>query len=299
VTVNMEGDIYFAAAEDLDVELLRCITPDTKVVVLRMRGLRAVGSTAMSMLEYFWTLLRRRNIRLVVSGIQKELEDVMTKTGVRAKIGEANIFFADNNLFQATELAMARAKSIADWERQGEATARIDVRPDRRGTAKEIMNTRCIRFGNKHQLREAMWLMSELHKTTKSISPEPLFLQDREGKLFGELSPWRILETLFAGVDRDAAAEMSDEELKECLRRDFTKPIRLVARTDLARQDSDASVARLLETAVVHDQYVVPICDDDDRVKGLVDMEALARGLRDALLASNGREDATTEDGGG
>ena len=30
VTVNMEGDLYFAAAEDLDYELLECLTPKTR-----------------------------------------------------------------------------------------------------------------------------------------------------------------------------------------------------------------------------------------------------------------------------
>ena len=29
VTVNMAGDVYFAAAEDLDHELLKCLTPQT------------------------------------------------------------------------------------------------------------------------------------------------------------------------------------------------------------------------------------------------------------------------------
>jgi len=157
------------------------------------------------------------------------------------------------------------------------------------------MNTRCIRFGNRHQLREAMWLMSELHKTTKAISPEPLFLQDREGKLFGELSPWLILKTLLASIDVDKARELPDDQVAKLLRRDFTKPIRLVAQTDTTRHSLDTSLARMLKTAVDKEHYVVPICDDDGRVKGLVNMEDLLRGLRDALVAAN----ESTEDGDG
>ena len=34
VTVNMEGALYFAAVEDLDHELLRAITPETRVIVV-------------------------------------------------------------------------------------------------------------------------------------------------------------------------------------------------------------------------------------------------------------------------
>ncbi|NQU42743.1 SulP family inorganic anion transporter, partial [bacterium] len=55
--INMEGDLYFAAVENLDLELHEALTPSTQVVVLRMKGLRAVGSTAMNMMEKFWQSL--------------------------------------------------------------------------------------------------------------------------------------------------------------------------------------------------------------------------------------------------
>lgn len=283
VTVNMEGDIYFAAAEDLDTELLRCIKPETRVVVLRMRGLRAVGSTAMAMLEHYWTLLRERRVHLVVSGIQKELEDVMTSTGVRSKIGETNIFFADNKLFQATELAMARAKSIVDWGRESPSSTHELSPSDRPLAARDLMSKQCIRFGNKHQLREAVWLMSELHEHTKLLSSEPLFLQDREGKLFGELSPWQILASMAAGAEGHDTRDLDDEQVAVLLRRDFTKPIRLIARTDIARESRDSSLARVLEASVENDQQVVPICDEDGRMQGLLSADDLMRGLLQSI----------------
>lgn len=289
VTVNMEGDLYFAAAEDLDAELLKCLTPQTLVVVLRMKRLRAVGSSAMSMLEHFEELLRARSIALVVSGIEKELEDVMTRTGVRAMIGELNIFYADNKLFQSTELALARAWSVADQRaRLAREAGRIEPSQRRHLSASDVMTTRCIRFGNQHQLREAVWLISELNKHTNAISPEPLFLQDREGKLFGELSPWRVLSALAAGTRDVATAELDDAAVAELLRRDFAVPIKGIARTDVQRHTTQASLAALLEASVVNDQHVIPICDSDGRIKGLVSTDDLLRGLSKALAKANG-----------
>ena len=84
----------------------------SRVVVLRMKRLRAVGSTAMAILGHFWSLLRERNIYLVVCGIEREMNDVMTQSGLRERIGEQNIFWADNKLHQSTELALARAWNI-------------------------------------------------------------------------------------------------------------------------------------------------------------------------------------------
>lgn len=281
VTINMDGDIYFAAAEDLDSELLRCLTPQTKVVVLRMKRLRAIGSTAMSMLAHFSKLLRRRNVHLIVCGVEKELEDVMTKTGVRALIGETNIFFADNRLFQSTTLALARARSVA-----GESGARSSGTDDRRLTARDVMSPRCIRFGNKHQLREAVWLMSELHKHTKAISYQPLFLQDREGKIFGELSPWGVLRALLAGTE-GADRNLDDDRLAALLRRDFTRPIRGIANTDISWEPEDAPLARVLKDAVASDEHVVPICDEEGRIKGLLSSADLLRGLGKMMLSDD------------
>lgn len=286
VTINMAGDLYFAAAEDLDYELLRCITPKTRVVVLRMKRLRAVGSTAMAMLEHFWTILRQRGIHLVVCGIEEELEGVLTRSGVRTKIGETNIFYADNKLFQSTELALARAWSIVEMGRRGDTTSELtaghlDI------TAGDIMSSRFIRFGNQHQLREAVWLMQEMLQHTRSLGPEPLFLQDREGKLFGMLSQWRILRELSAKIDTDNNPDPSDHVLGELLRRDFTKPIHALARRDLDRLGTDAPLARLLTHAAERDIQVTPICDGEGRLNGLVGADDLLRGLQQAMVLAD------------
>lgn len=295
VTINMAGDLYFAAAEDLDYELLRCITPKTRVVVLRMKRLRAVGSTAMAMLEHFWIILRQRGIHLVVCGIENELERVLTRSGVRKEIGEANIFYADNKLFQSTELALARAWSIVEMDRRADTTAELasDERLDI--TAGDIMSLRFIRFGNQHQLREAVWLMSEMLQHTRSLGPEPLFLQDREGKLFGKLTQWRILRELSARISRDTDGRLSDQVLGERLRRDFTEPIWSLAERDLDRLGIDASLTRLLEYSVELDIQVTPICDGEGRLKGLVTADDLLRGLQQAMVLADvqGSEGAT------
>ena len=294
------GTRYFAAAEDLDYELLRCITPKTRVIVLRMKRLRAVGSTAMAMLEHFWTILRNRGIRLVVCGIEDELERVLTRSGVRRKLGEENIFYADNKLFQSTELALARAWSIVDVRSRTADTAVDPLGTDRLEiTAADIMSSRFIRFGHQHQLRESVWLMSEMLRHTKSISPEPLFLQDREGKLFGELSQWRILRALSAGIDVSTDGELTEQALGELLRRDFTKPIQEIARRDLDRLGAEASLGELLEYSVERDIQVTPVCDAEGRITGLVTADDLLRGLQRALDLADvlGTEDGDEQEG--
>ena len=267
VIVNLEGDLYFAAVEDLDYELLRCLTPETRVVVLRMKRLRAVGSTAMAILEHFWKVLDKRGVYLVVCGIEDELKDVMTGSGLRRQIGEPNIFYADNKLFQSTELALARAWSVVEMEKRRTAPtpAEAPAAAAAQVTAADIMTRRCIRFGNQHQLREATWLMSEMQKHTRQPVPQPLFLQDREGKLFGKLTTWRILKEMTGEID--PATDLSDRQLVSQLRRNFDRSITDLAETDLARLDKGSGLAAMTMACVDRDETVLPVCDEHDRIK--------------------------------
>ena len=303
LSVNMSGDIYFAAAEDLDTELLQALTPQTRVVVLRMKRLRAAGSTAMAMLEHFYTVLHERHIYLVVCGIEKELEALMTSTGLRQKIGEENIFYADNKLFQSTQLAMARATAVhqryerAQKRKQEDgspAEAAVDRGPEP-VTAASLMITRFPLFGNEHQTREAVWLLSEAQKYKGSINPEPLFLQDRNGGLYGELSRWHVLRALLDRSDEADDEAMDDTQVAEMLRRNFMTTIDRVARTDVVRHRPDTPLVSLLRASAENDQGVVPICDDEGRLKGFCTSNALLAGLDESLLAMNQARDAGLE----
>jgi len=290
LTVNMSGDIYFAAAEDLDSELVRLLTPQTRVVVLRMKRLRAAGSTAMAMLEHFWQLLGERRIYLIVCGIERDLETLMGSTGLLRKIGEENIFYADNKLFQSTRLAMARAQAVQRSYQQAHAqfAPQVDAAGEGDGSevrGGELMTTRFPLFGSEHQTREAVWLLSEAQKFKHTVNPEPLFLQDRNGALYGELSRWHVLQALLEGSDPNQDDAMSDEEVAEMLRRNFTRRINHIARTDIVHHLPDSEIATLLRTSALNDQAVVPICDEARRLKGYCISNALLAGLDQSLTA--------------
>jgi len=305
VTINMSGDIYFAAAEDLDSQLLQALTPKTRVVVLRMKRLRAAGSTAMAMLEHFWVLLREREIYLVVCGVERDLGALMTSTGLLRKIGEENIFYADNKLFQSTRLAMARATAVYErYERahgQGVGGLNSDANSPVLVTGRGLMTTRFPLFGCDHQTREAAWLLTETQKFKRSINPEPLFLQDRNGALFGELSRWHVLEALIAGSDPSEDDGLDDREVAELLRRNFTRRINDVARTDVVHHLPDTPITTLLRASTDNDQAVVPICDGDGRLKGYCMSHAMLAGLQDSLTQledaeAQANEAATVDD---
>lgn len=281
VTVNMEGDLFSAAVEDLDYELLRALTPSTRVVVLRMKRLRAVGSSAMGILEHFHTILRERDVHLVLCGIEEELKQVMTGSGLRMTIGEVNIFYADNRIFQSTELALARAWSIVEMERKrAQGTAKeVPAGDAKLRSVGAIMARRVIRFGYEHQVREAVWLLSEMLKRRRADAPRMLFLQDREGRMAGALSLQSLLGTLVEGLSAEELRTLGQADLAAKMRRAFTTPIGTTSAMDYPRLHPGADVEDAGRIVLEKGVSVLPVCDEEGRIQGLVEPESLLRAL--------------------
>ena len=286
--VNMEGDLYFAAVENMDDELRKALTPTTRVVVLRMKRLRAVGSTAMAILERFHGMLQARGISLVVCGIEPDLQSLMVRSGLHERIEEPNIFYADNTLFRSTELAMARARNILEMERwRSEPKPVSEQIPETLElTARDLMSRNCIRFGEGHTLREAIWLISEMNRRQQANEPQPLFLQNREGRLTGMLSPWKLLREMMDGLSLDEAVALSDEELAQQFASQLDKPIGTLSQRNLPDVTLDTSFLNLFHLSLLHKLSVLPIRDKEGRVAGLVGQHDLLVGLGKLISAT-------------
>lgn len=285
VTVNLEGDLYFAAVEDLDRELLRCLGAKTRVVVLRMKRLRAVGSSAMAMLAYFKEVLQERDVTLVISGIEDELKQIMTDSGLRREIGEQNIFYADNHLFQSTNLALARAWNIVEMERRRqEATREPPARMEGDiPKAESLLSRQAIRFGRQHQLREAVWLVAEMRKRNPEMNSWTLFLQDREGRVTGDLTLHAILHALLAHVPTEGTERIGREKIRRFIRESLEDPIQNMAEKDLPRFGRETSLGQMIAGACYYHTAVVSIVNPENRLVGVVDDTTLLSSLSRCL----------------
>lgn len=283
--VNMEGDLYFAAAENLDMELNRVITPNTRVIILRMKRLRAVGSSAMAILAHFQSSLHEKGISLVVCGIQEKLAGVLTNSGLRDRIGEQNIFYADNTLLQSTELALARARGIVEMQRRRnhhlnkEQAAENSATSRPRLTARELVSRQCIRFGESHSLREAVWLLSEMNRRIQPRDAQPLFLQDHQGKLIGSITPWKLLERMTQDLPSGDLEKMSDTELGAFFLRHFDTILTTFCDKSPSYCHLEDGLGHLLANWTKSRGEVLAVCDAGDRVVGLTTQSDLLRGL--------------------
>ena len=110
--LSVYGNLYFAAIPTLERALPSPQGAEHPEVVLRLRGNQFLGSTGIHLLERYAGQLQAAGGRLILAGVEPAIEDQLRRTGALHRLGEENVFPANDLLFGATERALQRA---VDW----------------------------------------------------------------------------------------------------------------------------------------------------------------------------------------
>jgi len=121
--VHVEGELFFGAA-DLFQEQVRYLADDDqiRVVILRMKNARHLDATSVMSLLQLHEYLSKTGRHLLVSGINEEVERVLTRSGAMRKIGQENVFPAEANLTMSTKRALLRASQLLQRDSGGQTT---------------------------------------------------------------------------------------------------------------------------------------------------------------------------------
>ncbi|MCR5254361.1 MAG: STAS domain-containing protein [Acetatifactor sp.] len=84
---EISGPMFFGAADKI---LRISVNDDTKVLVIRMRGVNAIDATAMHNLEQLFDTFTSKGIKFVFSHVNDQPMQVMTKAGFVEKVGIDN-----------------------------------------------------------------------------------------------------------------------------------------------------------------------------------------------------------------
>ncbi len=110
VILCARGSLYFAAVHRLE-ELLPLPRDSRRpVVILRMRGNQYLGSTGIRFLRHYAAQLRSHGGDLILSGISDKVRAEIERTGALGTPGPIQIFYAQDEIFHATEDALAYAR---------------------------------------------------------------------------------------------------------------------------------------------------------------------------------------------
>lgn len=90
--IDVEGSLFFGAADTFVYRVLDSIHYEPKVIILKMNKLFYLDVTGDKNLENIILQLRKKNCRVLLSGIHGQPLDVMKKTGLYSQINEDNFF---------------------------------------------------------------------------------------------------------------------------------------------------------------------------------------------------------------
>jgi len=108
----VEGALYFAAAEDLEIYLDQLIEADIPVIILRLRRMQLIASTGVTALEGLIRYARKQGTSIILCGVSEKASQALTSSGIQELLGDDHIFSADRKLFASTQAALARANEL-------------------------------------------------------------------------------------------------------------------------------------------------------------------------------------------
>lgn len=111
--MNLQGELYFAAAEELAAELLRHLDENTRFIVLRVQEGYNMDATTAEAIAHVAEHARKRGGRLVLCGVRPGMYGTFERAGLLPKIGTENIFRAESELLASTRKALAYAHRLA------------------------------------------------------------------------------------------------------------------------------------------------------------------------------------------
>jgi SulP family sulfate permease len=120
VTILMVfGSIFFAAAQTIEKALPAVDNTSHSVVILGLRGHNEIASTFINTLSRYSDALKEKGSILMLAGIDKDVFDLLRRTGVLAQIGEENVFLAEKQLGGSINKALKAARIWLDTEVHG------------------------------------------------------------------------------------------------------------------------------------------------------------------------------------
>lgn len=110
--LQLEGDLFFGVADELQERLMQLVRSPVRVVVIRLKRTHSVDSTVMATLEDVTRKMQARGGYLVLCGVKPELMDVFKRYGLMELIGKDNVFPAQFGVFASAKAALRRAREL-------------------------------------------------------------------------------------------------------------------------------------------------------------------------------------------
>ena len=110
--IQLEGELYFAIADQLQDQLASIRRSGVRVVIIRLKRCHSIDATVLNVLEDFANDMRRVHGHILLCGVRPEAMRTLRAYGLDATIGRENIFVADAGVFTSAKKALQRAREL-------------------------------------------------------------------------------------------------------------------------------------------------------------------------------------------
>ena len=110
VILSVSGNLFFAAVRQLEEMLPIVGKAEHPVVIFRLRDNEYLGSTGIRALRRYARQLRARGGKLILAGISPHVKTELERTGAIQEFGMENVFYSNDLVFGATEVALHYAR---------------------------------------------------------------------------------------------------------------------------------------------------------------------------------------------
>ncbi|BAM04346.1 SulP family inorganic anion transporter [Phycisphaera mikurensis] len=123
VFLQLEGNLFFAAADELQDRFARLAAGEARAVILRLKRCHMVDATVMDVLGEFATNLRGRGKALLLCGVRPRMKERMQEYGLVDLIGEHRVHLGGEGMFHSSKAAVAQARRIVRGEAEEDTAA--------------------------------------------------------------------------------------------------------------------------------------------------------------------------------
>jgi SulP family sulfate permease len=114
---GLEGEMFFGATAALEEHFRRIeerVTPQTVVLVLRLKRARNPDAVGITLLEGFLERMEQRGVQVLCCGVRQDFASRLERSGLSQKLG-ANLFLEQPVRQTSTALAVQRAYELIPW----------------------------------------------------------------------------------------------------------------------------------------------------------------------------------------
>lgn len=112
VFLQLEGELFFGVADELQDQLAAVQRSGARVVILRLKRTHSIDATVLHVLETFTADMRRRGGHVLLCGVRDELMRRLRGYGLIDQLGRENVFEASVGVWSSAKRALKRAREL-------------------------------------------------------------------------------------------------------------------------------------------------------------------------------------------